>query len=201
MFLVMKSIRRKPASKLISILKDRLTEEPKFADARFSLHERNRWVVKAFLARITDYVETQSGMPSNYELYVTSRGKKAYEVEHIWSDHVEDHAEFTHAADFAEYRNRIGCLLLLPKSFNASYGDLPYEKKLSHYFGQNLLARSLNEKAYDHNPGFVKFIKISGLPFEAHKHFKKADSDKRQALYTQTAEQIWTPDRLDEVAG
>ncbi|GAG76125.1 unnamed protein product, partial [marine sediment metagenome] len=30
-----------------------------------------------------------------------------------------------------------GGLLLLPKSFNGSYGDLPYESKLEHYYGQN----------------------------------------------------------------
>ena len=50
----------------------------------------------------------------------------------------------------------IGDLLLLPKSFNASYGDLPYEEKLVHYDSQNLLARSLNANAYDHNPGFLR---------------------------------------------
>jgi hypothetical protein len=50
----------------------------------------------------------------------------------------------SHPADFAAYRNRIGALLLLPKSFNASYGDLPYQEKLSHYNSPNLLARSLH---------------------------------------------------------
>jgi hypothetical protein len=47
-------------------------------------------------------------------------------------------------SDFQEHRNRIGGLLLLPKSFNASYGDLPYAEKREHYFGQNLLAKSLH---------------------------------------------------------
>ena len=65
-------------------------------------------------------------------------------------------------SEFAEYRNRIGGLLLLPKSFNASYGDLPYAEKRGHYLGQNLLARSLHEQAYDHNPGFRRFIEESG---------------------------------------
>lgn len=73
--------------------------------------------------------------------YVTSRGKKAHEIEHVWADHFDQHPEFAHEADFYEYRNKIGGLLLLPNSFNASYGDLPYKKKLSHYFGQNLLAK------------------------------------------------------------
>ena len=51
--------------------------------------------------------------------------------------------EFAHSSEFAEYRNHIGGLLLLPKSFNASYGDLPYAEKRGHYRSQNLLACSL----------------------------------------------------------
>jgi hypothetical protein len=118
----------------------------------------------------------------------------------MWANHFELYPEFAHEADFDEHRNRIGGLLLLPKSFNASYGDLPYEKKLSHYFGQNLLAKSFHPRAYSHNPGFAKFVKQSGLGFEFHRHYKKKDFDKRQALYTKLAERVWSPDRLAEVA-
>ena len=105
-----------------------------------------------------------------------------------------------HPSEFQEYRNRIGGLLLLPKSFNASYGDLPYAKKREHYDSQNLLARSLYELAYDLNPGFRRFIEESGLPFGAHAEFKKVDLDARQVLYQGLAEQIWSPDRLAQEA-
>jgi hypothetical protein len=149
---------------------------------------------------MTEFVEIRSGLASNYAEYVTTRGRNAYEVEHIWSDHAEDYDEFTHPTDFAEYRNRIGGLLLLPKPFNASYGDLSYEDKLPHYFGQNVLAKSLNPKFYSHNPGFIQFMNASQLPFEKHEHFKKADLDQRQTLYTRLAEEIWNPSRLAEVA-
>jgi uncharacterized protein DUF1524 len=65
------------------------------------------------------------------------RGRKGYEIEHIWADHPDLHKdEFAHPGDFQEYRNRIGGLLLLPKSFNASYGDLPYAAKREHYLGK-----------------------------------------------------------------
>ena len=74
--------------------------------------------------------------------------------------------EFSHPSEFQEYRNRVGGLLLLPKSFNASYGDLPYAEKREQYVGQNLLARSLHEGAYNHNPGFKRFIVSSGLAFQ-----------------------------------
>ncbi len=109
------------------------------------------------------------------------------------SEHTD---EFAHPTDFEEYRNRIGDLLLLPKSFNASYGDLPYAKKREHYDSQNLLARSLHENAYDHNPGFLRFVHESGLPFRALKEFKKVDLDSRQELYRKLAEQIWSRERL-----
>ncbi|MBV9200404.1 MAG: hypothetical protein JOY83_11870 [Alphaproteobacteria bacterium] len=66
---------------------------------------------------MTDYVETRSGRPSRYAEYA-QRGRRGYEIEHIWADHPERHAdEFTHASEFQEYRNRIGGLLLLPKEF------------------------------------------------------------------------------------
>ena len=88
----------------------------------------------------------------------------------------------------------------MPKNFNASYGDLPYEQKLVHYDSQNLLARSLNGNAYDHNPGFRRFLEQSGLLFRPHEVFRKADLDARQELYRQLAEHIWSPARLDQDA-
>ncbi len=145
---------------------------------------------------MTDYAETRSGQASRYVEYA-QRGRKGYEIEHIWANHADRHTdEFAHASEFAEYRNRIGGLLLLPKSFNASYGDLEYAPKRDHYLGQNLLAQSLHEQTYEHNPGFRRFIEGSGLPFRAHAEFKKADLDLRQDLYRRLAEQIWSADRL-----
>lgn len=128
---------------------------------------------------------------------MSDTGRNRYEVEHIWADKPERHTdEFSHPADFAEYRNRIGGLLLLPKSFNASYGALSYEEKLQYYYSQNLLARSLHPQCYYHNPGFLQFKSQSGLPFRPHEQFKKADLDERGALYRQIAERIWDPDQL-----
>src|SRR5262249_21638646 len=62
--------------------------------------------------------------------------------------------------------------------------------------GGNLLSRSLHEGAYDHNPGFKRFI-----PFRPHPEFKKGDLDARQRLYQQLADLIWSPDRLAQEAG
>ena len=195
MFLVMRDIRGLAPDALAERLHDHLTKESEtFAsNDRLRMHKQNRYPLHRILARITDYVETASGQPSRYLDYV-SEGKTRFEVEHIWADHPERHTdEFGHAADFAEYRNRIGGLLLLPKSFNASYGDLPFDKKLPHYNSQNLLARSLHPQCYQHNPGFLRFIEQSGLPFRAHEQFRKDDLEARSALYRQIAERIWNP--------
>jgi hypothetical protein len=199
MFLVMRDIRGKGASELATLLRKRLDdEEETFAtNGQFRLHGMNGRQIHRLLARMTDFIETRSGMPSHYVDYV-KRGRKDFEIEHIWANKPERHSdEFEHPSDFDEYRNRIGGLLLLPKSFNASYGDLSYAKKRKHYVEQNLLARSLHEQAYEHNPGFLRLIKETGLPFRPHDEFKKADIEARQMLYRKLAEYIWSPDRLE----
>lgn len=202
MFLVMRDIRGRGVADLAAVLRERLdTEEETFlSNEGFRLHGMNGRLIHLLLARMTDYVETCSGGSSRYSEYC-QRGAKGYEVEHIWADHPERHAgEFGHPSEFQEYRNRIGGLLLLPKTFNASYGDMTYARKRRHYLSQNLLAQSLHEQAYERNPGFQRFIKESGLPFQAHAEFKKADLDARQNLYMRLAEQIWNPSRLGEEA-
>ncbi len=197
--LVILNIRGKSTAELTDILVKRLDaeEETFVSNERFRLHGQNGRQIHRLLARMTDFVETQSGRPSHYAEYIQRRGKNGYEIEHIWANHPERHEdEFAHPTDFAEYRNRIGGLLLLPKSFNASYGDMPYAEKREHYYGQNLLARSLHEKAYEHDPGFRRFIEESSLDFQTHAEFKKVDIDARQDLYRVLAEKIWNPKNL-----
>ena len=204
MFLVMRDIRGLEPKSLATKLREVLAKEQEtFAsNDRLSLHQQNRFLLHHLLARITDHVEQQSGMPSRYLDYVSDTGKNRYEVEHIWANKPEAHAdEFPHPTDFADYRNRFGGLLLLPKSFNASYGALPYDEKLPHYNAQNLLARSLHPACYQHNPGFVQFVAQTHLPFRAHETFRKQDLDARQELYRAIAERVWDPDQLLKEVG
>jgi hypothetical protein len=198
MFIIMREIRGLSPTPLAHKLRDLLGKEGEtFAsNERLRVHQQNGYPLHQLLARLTDYVETQSGHPSHYLDYVRE-GRGRYEIEHIWANHPEQHMrEFSHPADFAEYRNRVGGLLLLPKSFNASYSDLTYVEKLPHYNTQNLLARSLHPQCYEHNPGFLRFVKESGLPFKAHQQFGKIDLEERSVLYRQLAERIWNPDDL-----
>lgn len=203
MFLVMKEIRGRTVKEVAELLTKRLEADTEtFAsNDRFYLHGNNGRQIHRLLARLTAYLETATGQSSHYEEYVQRKGKKGYEVEHIWANHPERHKdEFDHPSDFDAYRNHIGGLLLLPKSFNASYGDLPYEEKREHYLKQNLLAQTLHEAGYEKNPGLAQFLKSSCLPFKAHPHFKKADLDARGALYRQLAERIWNPANLAKEA-
>lgn len=197
MFIVSRDIRGLNPADLAATLTAALDKETETfeTNGRLHLHQQNRWYLHRVLARITDFVETGSDLPSRYPEYVHRTGGNRYEVEHIWANHPERH-EFENQLEFADYRNRFGGLLLLPKSFNASYGDMPYETKLPHYVEQNLLARSLHPQCYEHNPRFLRFIERTGLAFKPHAEFKKADLDARQELYRALAEQIWNPEDL-----
>src|SRR5260370_32730752 len=128
MFLVMKAIRGLDPKPLAQKLFDTLAKEKKetFAgDVRLRVNQQNRDALHRILARLTDYVETQSGQPSPYVDFVSGR-KTRYEVEHIWADHPERHtAEFSDPADFYQYRDRIGGLRLLPTTTDPNIPDTP----------------------------------------------------------------------------
>ena len=212
-WLILKDIRGKSLAELAPMLYAKLNEQgcdfDGTSDGRregFSRFELNHWskhYIKILLARMTCYVEIQSGEQSSLSKYLVG-GQNRYEVEHIWADKYErHHDEFDSLASFAEQRNSIGGLLLLPKPFNASYGKLPYvsisdpnKGKLPHYLTQNLLARSLHPQCYEHNPGFVRFVGESGLPFKPHVEFKTRDMEERRELYRQLAKTIWNPELL-----
>ena len=82
MFLVMRDIRGCDVGKLSNILYDKLqSEEENFDNNSYYhrqgiglyLHQQNRKVLHRILARLTDYVEVESGMASRYEEYVGGR--------------------------------------------------------------------------------------------------------------------------------
>ena len=202
MFSVMRDIRGSDVKKLVIILSEKLQEEEynfdKIKGSPLLVHQQNRKRLHHILARMTAYVEDGSGMASHFEEFIDKNKKGArYEVEHIWADKFSRHTnEFQYPDEFANYRNRIGGLLLLPKQFNASYGGKPYSDKLEHYNSHNILARSLHPNCYENNPGFMRFIKNHSLSFEPMPDFKKANLDARSELYRQIAKLVWNPDSL-----
>lgn len=198
MFLAMRKIRGLSLDELVRTLRRLLAEETETftSNDRLKMHQQNRNPLHCILARVTDYVQTQSNRPSRYLEYM-SEGKTRYEIEHIWANHWERHnEEFENQADFDEYRNRIGGLLLLPKSSNASFGDLPYTEKLPLYYRENLLACSLHPDCDKNNPGFRRFRDQSSLPFVPFEVFGSAALDQRSELYRQIAQRIWNPEDL-----
>ncbi len=202
MFTVMRDIRGLEVKELATALHTYLMGVNETFDSNDDLyvHQQNRSQLHKILARMTDYITIGSGQASNY-VELTNGAKVKYEVEHIWANHPERHSdEFDHESDFARHRNRVGDLLLLPKQFNASYNDDPYEEKLPHYYRQNLLAASLNPLSYEKNPGFIAFIKSTGLPFKPYDEFTATDVVERGELYRAIAKNVWNPDDLLAIA-
>jgi uncharacterized protein with ParB-like and HNH nuclease domain len=194
MYTLVKEIRRKDINELNDILNRKLSEMDESWDGiqNFRLHGQNRVFVKFLLSRITSYIEQKTGLNASFEKYYYNPGGKSFEVEHIWADKFIEHRdEFEQESDFQEYRNRLGALVLLPRGTNQSYGDKPYEKKISHYVKENLLVQSLCDLTYQNNPNFLSMKNSLNLPFKAHTDFKKADIMERQLLYQVICESIW----------
>ena len=183
-----------------------LAKEPgqKTLASDFSLNQQNRPRIHRILARITDYVMTQSKQPSRYADYFVS-GNQSFQVEHIW------HANYSAVCreegiskkvlnehEFNAMRNNIGGLLLLPSINNQAYGAQSYTQKRKYYVTQNLLAASLHETCYAAQTGFRQFVESSGLPFTPHEKFTVAALQQRQDLYRKIADQIWHPNRIKE---
>lgn len=176
-YILCKKIRNMNINELEQALNDNPIELPSLESSP-TLNQQNRPKLKVMLSLITEIVARESKV-SDYML-----NKPDIEVEHIWSDHFEEHLdEFEDKTVFASMRNNIGDLLVLPKSFNASYNDAPYSVKVVQYFEQNILAQSLNENKYKNNPNFKRFIDNSGLQFKSYQEFKKAGIIERADLY------------------
>mgnify|MGYP001024112966 FL=1 len=194
MYSLVKELRGKDLDSLRSVLRKKLAEMPETWDGvgEFRLHGMNRQFVKFLLARITGFIEQQSGSSANFSHFFVSPGAKPYEVEHIWADKFDEHRdEFEQRHEFDNYRNRIGDLVLLPQGTNQSYGAMPYAEKVEHYLKENLLVKSLHPKTYENNPNFKGMAQRLEIPFRHLQSFGKADIDERQKLIQRVCEVIW----------
>ena len=208
-FLIMKRIRGMEIEQLRSDLIKQLSREEVGVDDNidfrteqgFRLHRTNGPQVHRLLARLTEFIEVKSKCVARYPEYARRSSRKGgYQIEHLWANHSECHAEeFPNPHDFSEYRNRIGGLVLLPGPDNASLSDMAYSKKVKHYSKQNLLACSLHPISYENNPGFSQLIQATGLSFRPMSVFHKAELDERQELYTNLASLCWSPARLNDI--
>jgi len=200
-FLLSKKFRRKPVPELLVLLKEEIVEM-EFQLETIDDFRLNGWTTRYMLhilARITDYVETQSGIPSNFNNYINRDIKNPYDIEHIICDHHEWFMnEYPEKEIFDRLRNTFGGLLLLPMDKNRSLSDLTFDKKLPIYFGENILAKSLNSDCYQNNPQFKRFLEVENLKFKPYSSFDKKALLERQELYEELAKKIWGINRLDE---
>lgn len=201
-FNLIKRLRNSDVETLSEILKDEITnmDEKLSGSIDLILHSQNKRFIHFLLARITNYIELKSKRESNFQSYIQRNIKNPFEVEHIIPNKYGDYLdEFDDIMDFDQSRNKLGDLLLLPKSFNQSYGANPYEIKVEHYYGQNLLAQSLNRKCYEKDSNFKKFIEESELHFESYNVFSRKEIIERQELYMSIIKNIWDSKQFDEL--
>lgn len=200
-FLLSKRIRRKSLSNLVAICKQEITDM-EFQLEKVDEFRLNGWTIRYMLhilARVTDYIEVQSGIPTNFHNYINREIKNPYDIEHVICDHHDWFSEeYPEKETFDRHRNKFGGLLLLPMDKNRSLNDLTFDKKLPIYFGENLLAKSLNTDCYQNNPHFKRFIEREGLSFKAYADFDKNALLERQELYEELAKKIWSLSNLDE---
>ncbi len=99
---------------------------------------------------------------------------------------------FGDAKDYAEHRDLIGALALLPRSRNRSLQDKPYREKLVAYATENVLTQTLCEALYQSNPNVATYVQdnpTSGL--SAVTDFGKGHIAQRTAMYVAVAKMAW----------
>ena len=196
-FNVTKNIRRCSIDELKARLKaqsDNLAYDPAAALPELRLNSFTKKYIKNMLARITGYIEEQTGVASNYCNYMNTQTKNPFEIEHIITDHYEWFTrEYSDQEEFRRWRNSFGALLLLHKSINASLNDSKYDYKLSKYCSNegNIYTESLGDQAYQNNPKFKKFIADNGLGFKPYAQSGKAEITERIQLLVQLVNLLW----------
>lgn len=173
---------------------DNLDFKPEVALPDLGLNSFTKKYIKNILARVTGFIEENTGVASNYCNYMNNQTKNPFEIEHIIADHYEWFTdEYTDQEDFRRWRNSVGALLLLHKSINASLNDSRYGYKLSKYCSNegNIYTESLGQLAYQNNPKFKKFIADNDLNFKAYDQFGKTEIAERVSLLVQLVCLIW----------
>lgn len=171
-----------------------LTFDPATALADLRLNTFTKKYIKNILARVTSYIEEQTGVVSNYCNYMNTQTRNPFEIEHIITDHYEWFTdEYSDPDDFRRWRNSIGALLLLHKSINASLNDAKYDYKLKKYCSNegNIYTESLGDIAYQNNPKFKRFIEEKQLAFKAYSRFGKNEIVERTEVLTELVKLVW----------
>ena len=162
----------------------------------FGLQGNNKRQIRYILARLTAYVAVGCGRSDECARYLAD--EEPYEIEHVWANKFERYQSTTVNSRqvFDAVRNRLGALVLLAKSDNASYRDSPYDIKIDFYQRQNDLAASLHPRHRKNNPQFNKFVGRIQLDkeFRGYPTFDEKTIALRQELYKRLCERVWDPE-------
>lgn len=157
------------------------------------------------LARISSYIEEGFEMNNSvgFPAYVDRKqSTRTYDIEHLLCYSYDvflnscptENQDFDDKQDYLNTRNKLGALILLPRSKNRSLQDKSYNEKRLKYLGDNVLAQTLCNEIYEHNPQAQTFITTSGLPFKGYEIFNKSSFKERQDLYKKIIKEIWDED-------
>lgn len=210
---LIKEVRHKSPEELINLLAKRLEDDETTLDSAkggyrkgisdFRLNQFSKYYIHYILARMTTFVESACDKGDQFPKYTNwlpDSKRNPYEIEHLWPNHSEEFkADFASEDEFSQWRDHIGGLVLLPKSKNASLNDKSYDGKRPHYQDENLLAASLTDLPYTHQPRFARFREEHGFDFKPYATFGKDQQTERRALYTALIKHIWSVERLKEL--
>lgn len=211
MYSLCKEIRNKTLDELVIILSNRLANDDdvtfegsksrgRLGIVDLRLNQFSRRYIYHFLARLTSYVEVQSGMPDLFDKYTDRTMNNACDIEHVIADNYNIYqSDFISNEEFQSWRNHVASLLLLPADVNRSYQDKSFEDKGQHYSTQNLYAASLTASTYQHRPKFLAFRDSFHLPFKPFNSFGKKEQKERCDLVLALAEFVWSPARLTDI--
>ncbi len=209
MYLLCRSIRGKSLPELLDILMERLEgdefsfegyeERGRYGIDDWRLNQFSRRYIYHLLARVTAYVEYESGGADRFSEYVDRDSKNPYDIEHLCaSDYSRYFDQFEDEEEFRRWRDHVAGLVLLPADVNRSYGGKPFADKAPHYAKENLYAASLTDAAYEHAPKFKAFMQREQLPFEPFSGFGKEEQMRRRKLLKALANRVWSPKRLEQ---
>jgi hypothetical protein len=201
-FALAKEIRNKSSVELLAYVRAEWPKyEPSISElSKLTYAKADKSDLLYVLARIAANLEdafsltNRVGFPTYWQ---RDRGRKTFDIEHLLKDAFDPAAlpaahGFTDAKDYAEHRNLLGALALLPRSRNRSLQDKPYREKLVAYATENVLTQTLCEALYESNPNVATYVHDNpGTGLSAVTDFGKSHIAERAAMYVAVARQAW----------
>jgi hypothetical protein len=164
----------------------------RFDDAlrRLSLGSVQQYRLRYILAKLTQYIDLEAYGKTEGTKWLSRYTGGGFEIEHIFPQQPSDGA----AAEFGEFENayvadRLGNLVLVEKSINASLGNRPYSQKRDVYRqSQLLLTKALAERP---KVGVNTKIDVAVADLDPFTEWNEAFVIERQEKLTTLARSVW----------